>query len=367
MVVCLLWMCSITGAVWAQTNSIFDQLTQLKLNQPLPESLQKQAESVSKRGDKQTYYFLSGNYVYPHFVETQHGLIVHVAVYLDATKTTTYAQQLQAVGTPEIVLQNTENESIFGFPSKGMVYVVNNQKQPVVYEWMEPRTEREIVQTYDTETVLAAADTIETTSDPRELLLKYPAEVIAIAVGFYSTLISNPRLAVVGVVFIVAFILTLKIIRAVKTTAAQHRESRIAQLMEETRAINKQRELAAVVAETVMVPTQQLSTAETSAPVFDASTIESAESQLTAVTETNNTSQTTAMSHLTDEELAAASSTYALPAVEELEQMTVHNPQLKDQTNSDSSADGDLNNAVQSAQIGQEPTAEHKESESFAQ
>lgn len=312
--------------IWAQAANAYDQLIQLKLNQPLPESLQKQAESVSKRGDKQTYYFLSGNYVYPHFIETQHGLVVHVAVYLDKSKTAEYTQKLQAIGSPEIVLQNTENESVFGFPTKGVVFVVNNQKQPVVYEWMQPRTEREIVQTYDTETVLAAADSIETTADPRELLLKYPAEVVAIAVGFYTTIISNPKLAVVVVGFIIALVITFKIIRAVKAVSAQHRESRITQLMEETRAINRQRELAATVAETVLVPTQHLSDAPASAPVFDVTTVESAPVPV-IVESSDNTSSPASL--LTPEEVAAAASAYAMPADEELHQMEQHNPQLR--------------------------------------
>lgn len=314
-----------SGRVWAQAANSFDQLIQLKLNQPLPESLQKQAESVSKRGDKQTYYFLSGNYVYPHFIEAQHGLVVHVAVYLDKSKTIEYSQKLQALGSPEIVLQNTENESVFGFPTKGIVFVVNNQKQPVVYEWMQPRTEREIVQTYDTETVLAAADTIETSTDPRELLMKYPTEVVALAVGFYSAVISNPKLAVVAVGIIIALVITIKIIRSVRAVAAQHRESRIAQLMEETRAINQQRQLAATVAETVLVPTQHLPDAPTSAPVFDVTTFESAP----AVVESENNTQSTPISHLSEEELAAAAATYAMPADEELHQMEQHNPQLR--------------------------------------
>ncbi len=352
-VVVALWINTSVGMAVAQATNSFEQLIQLKLNQPLPESLQKQAESVNKRGDIQTYYFLSGNYVYPHFIETQHGLVVHVAVYLDSSKTAEYTQKLQSIGSPEIVLQNTETESIFGFPTKGIVFVVNGQKQPVVYEWMQPRTEREIVQTYDTETVLAAADSLEESSDPRELLLKYPTEVIAIAVGFYSTVISNPKLAVVVVGLVIALIITMKIIKAVKAAAAQQRESRITKLMEESLAINRQRALAATVADTVVVPTQQIPTAENSTSVFDASTIESADQQFIAEVEKNNSALVTAMSNLTDEERTAAASAYDLPAAEELQQMIIHNPQLKNQANSNLDIDGDSSRDMPDTQTEQ--------------
>lgn len=324
----------------SQAATIYDQLIQLKINQPFPESLQKQAESNSKRGDKQTYYFLSGNYVYPHFIETEHGLVVHGAVYLDSVKSAEYNQKLQAAGSPEIVLQNTENESIFGFPTKGMVFVVNAQKLPVVYEWMQPRTEREIVQTYDTETVLAAADSIETSDDPRALLMSYPAEVVAFAVGFYTALIENPQMVIVVFAVGIALVITLKIVRSIKQSAALHRESKIAQLMQETVAINRQREqaaAAAAVAETVMVPTQHVTEAHSAAPVFDASMIEAVSPDVVAEASAAQLSEATESA---SPEQAAAASAYNTPADTELQQMLEHNPQLRgkqldDQSNSE--------------------------------
>ncbi len=317
--------------VLAQNNGLFAQIEGLQLNQPFPPPLISSAESVDKRGQKQTYYYLSGNFVYPHFVDLESGQVVHTAVYIDQAHLAEYTQKLEQAGKPEIILQNTENERVLGFPSKGWVFVVNAQKRPVVFEKMKPRSERNMVAEYDSDTVLAAADELDKTTAEQELFLKYPNEVVKFAVQFYTAVLANPKLAIVALGVIVAVVLVVQAVLAVRNTIRTQRNEEIARLMQETVQINRQRETAAAVAETIAVPTygHQDATGTGSAPVFDVSSVEAvSEDQMLAMAEADEESAFATYSAEAQAATSAAAEAYGMPDAEVLKQQAKHNPKL---------------------------------------